>query len=690
VTVAPAPGAQPDYLPLWCARGLLVCAVAVLSYGGIGLTLALAGHYDVVPSALGAAPLTAILSALAWPRGSESRNPADRSAAVVLPAVGICLVALGSAVWNGKVNGHFVEVDRDPGVYAVAGRWLDGHDSLRVPAGLDWAGKATNVDWASIGMYGEPDGHVEFQFQHMLPVLLAAGHSVGGDRLMFAVPGILGALGILCVYAAGCRLVRKPWLVLAAATGLAVSLPQLSVSRDTFSETLAQSMLWAGMWLSLVAYQRFRVGTALVAGLALGASTMARVDALVYLAALPMLAAAAFLAEASVVNRRRLLRVFGAGLLGLIPPTVLASVDLEVFTSGYYRDLKTEVTALRALFVVALLGGLLLVGMWPRLGSMREFAKARRATWGTRLGFAAGAGMLLIWSLRPAFDRPLLRHPNLTVVGYQKALGLPIEPRRSYGEHSLTWFAWYLGGATILLAIVGLGILVRRVITGRDPAGLLILALAGPATALYLWNPSNTPEQIWVVRRFVPAGFPLVVLLAVLAVTVVASLVAKSRNARTSERAVAAVGAMVLVLFPLGATWPVRNFESQAGYISLVDKTCSTMGPNAAVLFPATDRLGDTLMQTLRSYCGVPAGQLVDPWSPDDVGKLSALWRASGKTLWIVGSDVDSMKATAPSLSPGLVGSATNNSMLEQTLLQPPSRYTSEALTVYAVPVPAG
>jgi hypothetical protein len=79
--------------------------------------------------------------------------------------------------------------------------------------------------------------------------------------------------------APACRF--RPWLVLFAVADLAVCLPQLAFSRDTFSETATQFLLWAGLWLLLVAWDRRHFGVALLSGLVLGGTVMTRVDAVI-------------------------------------------------------------------------------------------------------------------------------------------------------------------------------------------------------------------------------------------------------------------------------------------------------------------------------------------------------------------------------------------------------------------------
>ncbi len=94
---------------------------------------------------------------------------------------------------------------------------------------------------------------------------------------------------------------------------------QLHIVRDTFSEPSTQLLLWAGLWLTLIAYERRSTSLALVAGALFGGTVMTRIDALVYVVPLPLVAAVAWLAELPT-RRRRQGAVFAAFAAGLGRP----------------------------------------------------------------------------------------------------------------------------------------------------------------------------------------------------------------------------------------------------------------------------------------------------------------------------------------------------------------------------------
>lgn len=673
----------PDQLPLWYERGLVVVIAAVVFFGAFGLLMAVLGHFSVLPVFLVGGVGTVIGSVLAWPR-RKSDAPAPR--AVRFPAIGMCVIALGFLVWNGVDNGHYVSIDRDPGVYAATGKWIASNGTLEVQAGRAWAAKGPEFNWASAGMYPEGDGQLEFQFNHLAPVLFAEGATIGGDRLLFAMPALLGALGLCAVFAAGCRLVRRPWLVLAAVTALALSLPEMSVARDTYSETTAQFLLWSGLWLLLTAYERRRLGVALLAGMAVAGTMLGRVDAMVYLIPLPMLGGVALLAARSHEDRRFLWRMYGAVVLGALPMTVLGTVDLMYRTGGYYAALHSQIALLRLGFAASVVGALVLLVVWPRVDALRRWTDQKRPALGAVAAAVAVFGLLAAWSLRPA-----LQHTrsavNSTTAAAQKSEGLLLDPSRTYDEQTMNWMAWYLGAVGLAFAIVGIGLLLSHLIRRPTPAITLLLTIAGIGTALYLWTAQITPTQIWAMRRYVPAALPFLVLASAFAIDAGTSVLPRLGLSRTWTRLIPIMAVVPVIAFPLGVVIPVRSFESQSGFLAVVDKTCDTVGPNAAVIFVPDDRLRLTMPQTFRSYCGVPATQLVQAISAERLKAIAGSWQAEGRTLWVLGSTPGVIAKSAPGLSPSLVSRAVNTRHLAETLSRPPTTYLTEALQIYAAKV---
>ena len=218
----------------------------------------------------------------------------------------------------------------------------------------------------------------------------------------------------------------------------------------------------------------------------------------------------------------------------------------------------------------------------------------------------------------------------------------------------------------------------------------LLLAVAGIRTALYLIKPQITPTQIWATRRFVPAALPFLVLAAAYALENAANLLPRLDLGPARARALTFGMAVAVVAFPLGTTLPVRSFESQAGFLSVVNATCDTIGKNAAVLFVPDDRLELTMPQTMRSFCGVPATKLTVALTPARRTAIAASWRAEGRTLWVLGSSPALITKSVPGVNPVFVSGAQNVHKLTESISRAATQYSSELLQVYAAQIPAG
>ncbi len=680
---------SPPACPVWLELALVIAISAVVSFGGFGLLLADLGHYSAALAfTLGAAG-TVAGTALARPRQIE-RSPLRRG--VTAPALGACAVALVQLVWNAVDATHHVVSGMDPGVYLLTGKWLAQHGNLVVPAGSVWSGKGDMFSLASSGVYQMPNGTLQFQFAHMLGVLLADADKVGGDRLMFRMPAVLGALGLLTVYAVGCRLIRRPWLVLAAIAGLAVCLPELNVTRDTFSEPLTQILLWGGILLLLRAYSVRSEGIALLAGVAIGGTLMTHIDAAIYLVPLPPLAALALITARVRDDRRSIARLIGFGFLGLAPTAILGTLDVWYRAGQYYDDLSGQMHSVYKLLGLSTGLSVVVTAVWMASPSLARKASALASRYRNRVGVAAacvvGGGLVLAWAIRPLFPTERATGAAGGVARLQAYYGLAIQPNRTYSEQTLRWFEWYIGPVALALAVIGFCILVVRAIRAGSVIAIVLLTMLGGITALYLWNPEVNPLQIWATRRFATAAFPLFMLAAALAIDYGATTVGRHSVGRAWPRLVTIAAAAGLVLFPLATTWPVRSFSSQANWLPLIERACNVIGPNAAVVVPPVADASDLLPMTYEDWCHVPVATLDKPTTAAQLAYTVAQFGREGRALWILGPSAQAITSAVPGLTVSAIGSAESSHELPDTLINPPQSYTRDLLTIYAARIP--
>ncbi|GIU88833.1 MAG: hypothetical protein KatS3mg009_3348 [Acidimicrobiia bacterium] len=570
--------------------------------------------------------------------------------------------ALG--VWNVAHHGEHVLINRDPGVYANAGRWIASNGDLRVPPAPDAVLAVEGVTQHSFGVYVGDGGHLEFQFAHLLPALLAQAHRIGGDGLMFAVPPVLGAAALLAFFVLAWRVVRAPWAALAATAALGLTIPQVAFSRDSYSEIPTQLLAFTVVWLLADGRARTDARVMAVAGLLAGAIQAVRIDAVILLVGIPPAFAAWWLA-AGRESRPVVARAAGAFTAGASIGLVVGLTDLVVRSGDYVRDLSGELRALviagAASVAVALAGAV--------IASRAPGAVARGARWAAAFApWVVVVVGLAAWWVRPALEE-VHGARSAFVEGLQRAEGLPPDGTLQYYDHSLDWMAWYHGRAGVALAIVGAAWVTRRILAARELHLLAPVAVLAPAAALYLWRAQAFQDHVWVMRRLLIGAMPLFALLA-------AAVVAWSATRRGVLRAVAPVAAAVLVAAPASSVWGVARMTEQPGYTRAIDPACGAFGPGAAVAVLQGDGLlHEWVPQTLRSWCGAEVVVLRGRPAAESVRAVARAFGASGRALWLVATTPEDVLAVAPGVPVAMTGVVVNEHELERTLTRRPSRY---------------
>ncbi|MGD0604137.1 MAG: hypothetical protein ABSA53_11125 [Streptosporangiaceae bacterium] len=522
---------------------------------------------------------------------------------------------------------------------------LAHHGSLPIPDSVAaFGGSHPGLSFASVNYYPVGAGIVP-QFMTGMPVVLAGVIWLAGVPGALVVTPLIGGCAVLSFGGLAGRLAGPRWAPAAAAV-LAVSLPEQYTSRSTFSEPLAQVLLFGGLCLlaDALVVTRARHGDAAargwlaqdkvlaaLGGLALGLSIVVRLDGLSDL--LPAVPFAGVLLAA----RRR--------------PAVPFAVALVIgvgygLADGYLLSrpyLNLEAPSLRPLALITAVVVVLTAAAVAVSGSGQ--ARAKLAGWRKKrvvrwLPAAAAALTVLIFAgfaVRPLVQT-VAGETDPTSIAYvaelQKLAGLPIDGRQQYYQDSLYWVIWYLGLPAVLLGAFGLAVLARRglhaLVTWQDPAkALRVWALPG-MVALWvvvtvLSRPAVSPDQPWASRRLVPFVLPGLILGAIWA-----SVWLKDRAARRGgSRATAAVAASCCVasmIIPatltnldIGVSKTAGGVEVGvhgmafrrigAGELAAVDKLCAAIGPGSSVVI--LDQLtADRFAQLVRGMCGAPAAVL--------------------------------------------------------------------------------
>src|SRR5262249_23107532 len=178
-------------------------------------------------------------------------------------------------------------------------RWIARDGSLAVKPEVGPFAHEPTVGFDSKAVYAKPDGTLQFQFAHFLPVVLAEAYAIGGGTRLFYAPGVVCGSAVVGFFVLAWRLIRRPFFALAGMLALSLTVPQVSFARDSYSEIPSQILLFTAVWLLVTPRVLPRWRIALAAGLFLGTLEATRIDGIVFLIGVPAVAAVAWLVHGS-------------------------------------------------------------------------------------------------------------------------------------------------------------------------------------------------------------------------------------------------------------------------------------------------------------------------------------------------------------------------------------------------------
>jgi hypothetical protein len=626
--------------------------------------LLLAGRFSARPMVFMFAPLAAGLCYFAvrqlpasWPsfrgargaRGARGKGEGageGRKRPVPWWAVaGTVAVAAAFAAWQIAERTEQIIYLRDPATYLEVGYWIAHHGSLPIPDSLAaFGGPHSGLGFASSNYYPRGSGIVP-QFMTGMPLVLAAAVWLGGIPVALVTTPLIGGCAVLAFGGLAGRLVGPRWAPAAAAI-LALSLPEQYTSRGTFSEPLAQVLLFGGLCLladSLVVRRTENSSDwpsqdkvlAGLAGLALGLTILVRIDGLS-----DILPAVPFLGVLLAARRRQAIP-FGVGLV------IGVGYGLA---DGYLKSrpyLDLEAPSLRplalivAVVLLATVAGVALTASPAARERLRQKLTGPVATGLVRWLPAAAAALTVVIFIGFAI-RPLVQtvagETDPTSIAYvaelQKLAHLPINGRRQYYEDSLYWVIWYLGVPAVLLGAFGLAVLARRctkaLLTWKDPSGAARIWALPAMIAIWvivtvLWRPAVAPDQPWASRRLVPFVLPGLILGAIWAASWLKDQASQLGRTRVTSSVVASCCVASLLIptalttFDFGVT-KASGLTAHGmafrrigpGELAAVNGLCAAIGPNASVVI-LDSITADRFAQVIRGICDTPAAVLSNP-----------------------------------------------------------------------------
>jgi hypothetical protein len=667
-------------------RLVLLFAAAVLSVG----PLVAFGQFRVWL----VLPLFLIVAGLTWRLAPEAVRPTRPA---VLGTVAAVAIAVAWVLLNaGYVSEYFVVV-RDPAVYTLRAIWLTHHPSpnLANPHALQGARGVADAYTDTSGFF-QAGPKWEPQGSSLVPALLAVGGWVAGVTGVLTANLVIGALGLLALYAVGRRLLGPIW-ALAPVLALATSMPMVAFSRAPYTEPTAMILALAGLGLlastltprSAGPPRAPAIGQAVLAGLVIGATFLVRPDGL-----LAVLGASLGLGVLTVfaraADRRQRLRIIVVAFhAGAAVSVVLTFIDLG-HNSVVYE--ATSWTQLKPLTIAVGLASALVIGIClapsPRrlrdLLARREHPLAAVAAGLVLLGFTVLAVRPLVYTVHASTHT--LAAAAIKV--RQAALNLPVDGSRTYDENTVTWLSWYYSWPLVILGAIGAAGLTYGVARRRATAAVPLLGVLGVSSALYLNRSEITPDQIWAMRRYLPVVVPLGLLLAAGVLRTAwcqlhdrpgAAGSSQRRWVRSAQGGLAVAG-LALALAPAlswGQTFTVAQY---GGDRALLSRLCATVAGSDVII---ADRGpgGTIFLPGLRVQCGVQAVLAADP-TPAALAQIAANWRHGGseQPVVVLSFLADAAPWTRPPTGPVVRGSAT---VWDEPLLHRATTWHTDQAAVY-------
>lgn len=681
VASAPSSSVDDDAAPralrvLDAAPDLIVSAFA--GFALPAMVLLLAGHFSpgwVFPlGLLGAAVAVAVCGI--------GRRPVDRRA-VVYTLIAIGLVTAWVVV-NCFYAGENLFAHRDPATYNLAGRWLMDHSSLHIPIQADVFGSPDGGRGAGAGFGSSSLTDLYAQGNHLLPAMLAASGWLFGTGAIFKANVAFGGLALLAFFGLARRVVDVRYALIGMVV-FAISMPMIFVSRDTYSEPLALLFLMGGLSLLHRAVESDRIRDFALAGFVVGMAAPARIDSYPGLLAI-VVTATILLAVAPPGRRRhttgRLAALLGAGAI----PTLLGWLDITRLASGYYHDERHHIMPALDLGLVLLILMPFVVALFWRPVVRRWFGSPAVSRRLVQLAGVVVATAFVVLLSRPLW---LVAHDRYlpSVADMQRKLGQTPDGTRSYDEQTLHWFAMYLGWPTVVLAVTGYFLLIRRLIRTRSLSAMGMITMGLGMSALYVVSAQITPDQPWAMRRFVPVVLPVLIIAATYTLCVLFHR--SSRLPRRSGlllRAGAVALAAVAIAIPAAATAPLATAREEVPQYTQVSRICAQVGQHGAVLdvdAPAVT----SYSQTIRSYCNVPSLGL-EHATTATLAQVRAAVRAHGRTLYLLSTDVTKIQY-ANGMTPSAPFSLVRTTRWPSVLHGAPTKVDHEEVAVYLATVRA-
>jgi hypothetical protein len=605
-----------------------------------------------------ALPLAAVVGVALWRAIRPQDSPTDADSRAAKWSLG------GMAAWiiiGIFFASEYLVVNRDPGFLSLTGVWLTNHPTTDIPTrgAIEAAAQQSNVIADAYQAWNLSGDVVQPQGAKMLPAVLSVGGWVDGVTGVLATNIVIGGIGILAVYLVARRLLG-PLAALGPAALVALTVSHIGLSRSPYSEPLTLLLIVASIAWAWRGLEEGRIGALVAAGATSGATALCRIDGGVY-------ALGVLLGVGAVCAWRGKKGI--APLLAFVVPQALTVGagywSLWRWSTSYIERLGSEARTLGIAYAaIAILVVAFQVAIAPFLGRLRTLVMARRVIL-SRIAAVLTALAVVTLASRPLWmiDRRGTattsdKFTNNVVGQFQQMEGYPVDPTRTYAEHTVTWLSYYLTWPILAIATLGLAIIVWRTFTSQPVAVVFLGAFAVP-TLVYLLRPAIVPDQLWAVRRFEPITLPGLAIAAGVGAWWLVGW-AGHRFSTPDDRdhathVASIIAAICLVAAPIstyvsvmrGDTYPVSAtpyiyVKEQGGARAEIDKLCRIIDGRPVILSGSSGYFG-----TIRVMCDVPVVLALVPLQKEALARMAKAW---GQEPVVVTQDPATVWPTAPAL----------------------------------------
>lgn len=503
------------------------------------------------------------------------------------------LVLIGIVCWVGFniiFSSQHIFTNRDPATYNLGGIWLITHDDIRIekPAALESLA-VEGLESESLGFLTNPNDESEILAQgaHLLPALQGLVGKVFGIEGVLRANALFGAFALLAFYGFSRLLVRPQWAALGTLI-MALSLPMIFMTRDSYTEPLSMTFLFGGLSLLMYAQKRRDPWQWWLAGLVLGAAALTRIDAYITFAGI-LLFVVVLLMTTAPLQRRQTFVAAAWLAVGMMLGSYLAWLDVSTLSVAYYQAHAQFILPQLYLLAGIAASGVILVTLNWRFNTLGILDRFTRS-WRDRTLLIGISAFFLILVSRPIW-----------FIGYQEnSEGTQV---RTFSEQTMNWIIWYIGPVTVVAGVIGLALIVNRLLKGRDLLLLPFILALSVTALLYLLKPSITGDQVWATRRLLPIVIPGIVLLGMWALQRLFAQKTITLRGRTYSAEIISVVLITLsVVSPLFVTYPFTFRRLYIPELKQIRAVCAAAPKEAIIIWLGESRYFAT--QPTRTVCG--------------------------------------------------------------------------------------